>query len=101
VKAVEATQALSLQSIDSQSDLDDVGAQLGCGDTVDGLIHECVGSVAQAGSGVCECVRFHAHILPNICSLTRCALNTDKPCPCQVLAMYGDNTRGDALVTHS
>ena len=70
MKAVEATQALSLEAIDRQPDLDDVGAQLGGGDTVDELIDECVSSLAQAGSGVRECACFHAHILPNICSST-------------------------------
>ena len=78
MKAVQATQALSLQSIDREPDLDDVGAQFGRRDTVDGLIDECVSSVTQTRSRVRECVRCHAYILPNICSLTASAgPNTD------------------------
>jgi hypothetical protein len=70
MKAVEATQALSLKAIDREPDLDDVGAQLGRGDTVDRLIDECVDAIAEAPYYIRDDVRFHAHILPNICSLT-------------------------------
>jgi hypothetical protein len=55
-------------SIDREPDLDDVGAQLGRGDTVDRLIDECVDAIAEAPYYIRDDVRFHAHILPNICS---------------------------------
>ena len=78
MKAVQATQALGLELIDREPDLDDVGAQFGGRDTVDGLIDECVGSLTQALLVSVNGVRFHAHILPNICSLTASAgPNTD------------------------
>ncbi len=67
---MQATQAVGLESIDGETHLDDVGAQFGGRDTVDGLIHECVDSITEALSGIRDGARFHAHILPNICSLT-------------------------------
>jgi hypothetical protein len=91
MKAVKATQALSLQSIDRQPDLDDVGTQLGRRDTVDGLIDECVDTIAEAPYRIRDDMRCHAHILPNICSPPPLRSTRTNLVRVKVLAMYGNN----------
>jgi hypothetical protein len=70
MEAMQATQAVCLELIDGETHLDDVSAQFRGRDTVDGLIDECVDTITKALSGIWDGARFHAHILPNICSLT-------------------------------
>ena len=95
VEAMQATEQLCFESIDGPVDVDDVRAQLACGNTFDGLVDECIDNVMQPLSNIGDGAGFHAHILPNICSPLH-GFNTDNVVPGRVIANSGSKTSGRA-----
>jgi hypothetical protein len=65
---VQAADELSFESIDRATNVDQIGAQLVRRDSVDGLADECIDILTETLFDSRHRERFHAHILPNICS---------------------------------
>ena len=96
MKAVDAPDPLSLEPIDGQADLDDVGTQLGGRDAVDQLADERIDVITHALSRIRRDERFHADILPNICSPPY-GPNTDNLSPRHVIDIKGNNSADKSL----
>ena len=95
MEAVHAPEPLSLEPIDGQADLDDVGTHSDDVKPSMDSADERIDVVTQALSHIRHDERFHAHHLPNICSPPY-GSNTDKVCRCHVTDIKGHNTHASA-----
>jgi len=68
MEAMQATERLGLEPIDRPPDVDHVLTQRVCGEPVDGFTDKRIDRLLQTASRIRDGERFHAHILPNICS---------------------------------
>jgi hypothetical protein len=90
VKAIQATDQLCFEAIDRPVEVDHVVAQFMCRESVDRLTDECIDSLIQTLPHIGDGERFHAHILPNLCSPSY-GHSTDKRASPLVYATYGNN----------
>jgi hypothetical protein len=99
MKAVEATKALCLETIDRPRDVDQILAENLGRETIDGLTDECIDNVIEPLSNIGDHERFHVHIVPNICS-SLYGSSTDNVCPDQVTDISGKNIREARRIVH-